>query len=255
MPLQFSIIRDPIALGVLVFFGILLVGYVFGQLAKQVLTAAGIPEAVEGTAFERTAQGLGSSTVSVVSRLSSWFIYGVGVLVALYVARVLEPGLFWQEVARLLPRVFVAVFAVIVGIITGDKAEVLVNERLRGVKLPEVALIGTIVKYSIIYVALLVALGQLGVATAALLVLLSVYVFGLVFLGGMAGRDLLASGAAGLYLFLNQPYGIGDRVQIGDRSGVVQEVELFITRIEDDGTEYIVPNRTVFEEGASKHRP
>lgn len=252
--MPFSLVRDPIVLGTLVFLGILLLGYVFGQLAKQVLTAAGVPEAVEGTAFERTAQGLGSSTVSVVSRLSSWFIYAVGVLVALYVARVLDPGLFWQEVARLLPRLFVAAFAVIVGIIAGDKAEVLVNERLRSVKVPEVALIGTIVKYSIIYVAVLIALGQLGVATLSLLILLSVYAFGLVFLGGIAGRDLLASGAAGLYLFLNQPYGIGDRVKIGERTGVVQEVELFITRIEDDGVEYIVPNRTVFEKGASKHR-
>lgn len=251
---SFPFVWDPIIWAVLVFFGILVLGYVFGQLAKQLLIAAGVSEAVEGTAFERTAQGLGSSTVSVVSRLSSWFIYGIGVLVALYVARVLEPGLFWQQVARLLPRVFIAVFAVIIGIIAGDKAEVLVNERLRSVKVPEVALIGTIVKYSIIYVAVLIALGQLGVATSALLILLSVYAFGLVFLVGIAGRDLLASGAAGLYLFLNQPYGIGDRVRIGDRDGVVQEVELFITRIEDDDIEYIVPNRTVFEEGASKRR-
>lgn len=251
---NFPFVWDPAVLAVLVFLGILVLGYVSGQLIKQVLIAAGVPGAVEGTAFERTAQGLGSSTVSVVSRLSSWFIYGIGVLVALYVARILDPGLFWQQVARLLPRVFIAVFAVIVGIIAGDKAEVLVNERLRSVKVPEVALIGTIVKYSIIYVATLIALGELGVSTSALLILLSVYVFGLVFLGGIAGRDILASGAAGLYLFLNQPYGIGDRVKIGERDGVVQEVELFITRIEDDGTEYIVPNRTVFEEGASRHR-
>ncbi|MFC7007509.1 mechanosensitive ion channel family protein [Halalkalicoccus salilacus] len=251
---NFPFVWDPIVWAVLVFLGILVLGYVSGQLLKQVLIAAGVPEVVEGTAFERTAQGLGSSTVSVVSRLISWFIYGIGVLVALYVARILEPGLFWQQVARLLPRVFIAVFAVIVGIIAGDKAEVLVNERLRSVKVPEVALIGTIVKYSIIYVATLVALGELGVSTSALLILLSVYAFGLVFLGGIAGRDILASGAAGLYLFLNQPYGIGDRVKIGERDGVVQEVELFITRIEDDGTEYIVPNRTVFEEGASRHR-
>ncbi|MCL7419258.1 MAG: mechanosensitive ion channel family protein, partial [Halalkalicoccus sp.] len=120
------------------------------------------------------------------------------------------------------------------------------------VKFPEVGLIGTVAKYSVIYVAVLIALGQLGIATNALLVLLAVYVFGLVFLGGIAGRDLLASGVAGLYLFLNEPYGIGDRVSIGEREGVVQEIELFVTRIEDDGTEYIVPNRTVFEEGASK---
>lgn len=252
--MQGSIIWEPTVLAVLVFLGVLVLGYVFGQLTKQVLTAVGVPGAVEGTAFERTAQGLDSSTVSVVSRLSSWFIYGVGALLALYIAGVLDISLFFAQITRLVPQVFVAVFAVIIGVVTGDKAEVLVNDRLRSVKLPEVAVIGTAVKYSIIYVAVLIALGQLGVATAALLILLSVYVFGLVFLAGVAGRDLLASGAAGLYLFLNQPYGIGDRVKIGDRTGVVQEVELFITRIEDDGTEYIVPNRTILKEGASKQR-
>lgn len=250
--MQVSILREPLVLAVVVFVGVVVLGYVFGQFTKQVLTAIGVGNAVEGTAFERTAQGLGSSTVSVVSRLSSWFIYGIGVLLALYVAGVLDVSLLFAEVTWLLPRAFIALFVVIVGIIAGDKVEVLINERLRGVKFPEVGLIGTIVKYSVIYVAILIALGQLGIATNALLVLLAVYVFGLVFLGGIAGRDLLASGVAGLYLFLNEPYGIGDRVRIGDRTGVVQEVELFVTRIEDDGTEYIVPNRTVLEEGASR---
>lgn len=252
--MQFSIFLDPLVVAILVFVGVVAVGYLFGQLAKQLLTAIGIPEAVEGTAFERAAQGLGSSTVVVVARLSSWFIYGFGALSALYVAGVLDIALFFTQLTRLVPQVFVAVFALIIGIVAGDKAEVLINERLRSVKFPEITLVGTIVKYSIIYVALLVALGQLGIATVALLVLLSVYLFGAVFLAAVAGRDLLASGAAGVYLFLNQPYGIGDRVRIGDRTGVVQEVELFITRIEDGDTEYIVPNRTVLEEGASKQR-
>lgn len=252
--MQVSILREPLVLALAVFVGVVVLGYVFGQLTKQVLTAIGIGDVVEGTAFDRTAQGLGSSTVSVVSRLSSWFIYAVGVLLALYVAGVLELYLLIGELAWLLPRAFIALFVVIVGIIAGDKVDLLIDERLRSVKFPEVGLVGTIAKYSVIYVAVLIALGQLGIATNALLVLLAVYVFGLVFLVAVAGRDLLASGAAGLYLFLNEPYGIGDRVRIGDRSGVVQEVELFVTRIEDDDTEYIVPNRTVFEEGASKRR-
>lgn len=252
--MQVSILREPLVLALAVFVGVVVLGYVFGQLTKQVLTAIGIGDVVEGTAFDRTAQGLGSSTVSVVSRLSSWFIYAVGILLALYVAGVLELYLLIGELAWLLPRAFIALFVVIVGIIAGDKVDLLIDERLRSVKFPEVGLVGTIAKYSVIYVAVLIALGQLGIATNALLVLLAVYVFGLVFLVAVAGRDLLASGAAGLYLFLNEPYGIGDQVRIGDRSGVVQEVELFVTRIEDDDTEYIVPNRTVFEEGASKRR-
>jgi small-conductance mechanosensitive channel len=249
-----SILFEPLVLALAVFVGVVLLGYVFGQLAKQVLTAVGVGDTVEGTAFERTAQGLGSSTVSVISRLSSWFIYGIGLLLALYVTDILDLSELLSGLAWLLPRAFIALVVVIVGIVAGDKIEVLINNRLRGIKFPEVRLIGTIAKYSVIYVAVLVALGQLGVAIAALLILLGAYIFGLVFLGGIAGRDLLASGAAGLFLFVNQPYGIGDQVKIGDRTGVVQEVELFITRIEDDGTEYVVPNRTVFEDGASMRR-
>lgn len=249
-----SILREPLVLALVVFVGVVALGYVFGQLMKQVLTAIGVGELVEGTAFERTAQGLGSSTVAVVSRLSSWFIYGVGVLLALYVSGVLDVSELFAELAWLLPRAFIALFVVIAGIVAGDKIDVMIDHRLRGVKFPEIGLIGTIAKYSVIYVATLIALGQLGIATDALLILLGVYVFGMVFLGGIAGRDLLASGAAGLYLFLSEPYGIGDRVTIGERTGVVQEVELFVTRIEADGTEYIVPNRTVFEEGASRSR-
>lgn len=249
-----SILREPLMLALVVFVGVVVVGYVFGQLVKGVLTAVGVGDIVEGTAFERTAQGLGSSTVSVVSRLLSWFIYVVGALFALYVAGVLNTALFFADLTQLFPHLFIAVFVVIIGIIAGDKAELLINERLRSVKFPEVGLVGTIAKYSVLYVAVLIAFGQLGFATTALLVLLAVYVFGLVFLGAVAGRDLLASGAAGLYLFLDQPYGIGDRVTIGDRSGVVQEVDLFVTRIEEDDTEYIVPNRAVFEDGASRRR-
>jgi len=55
-------------------------------------------------------------------------------------------------------------------------------------------------------------------------------------------------------LLLNQPYGIGDEVRIGDQTGIVQEVDLFVTKIEDDSEEYIVPNRKIFENGIIRMR-
>jgi len=103
-------------------------------------------------------------------------------------------------------------------------------------------------------VAVLIALSQLGVATLALVVLLAAYLFALVLLGGIALSDLLKSGAAGSYLLLNQPYAIGDEVQIGDARGIVQEVNLFVTHVENDGEEFIVPNSTVFEKGVVRIR-
>lgn len=248
------LIYEPMILAILVFILFVILGLLVGRFNRRLLTTIGVPEAVEGTAFERTARGLDSSTVSVIARLSSWFVYGIGLLFALHVAGILDPGVFWQEVTRLVPRVFIAVLVLIVGILAGDKAELYSNERLKSIKLPEVGLIGTLAKYSIIFVALLIALGQIGVATTALLILLGAYVFGIVFLAGIAFRDLLASGAAGVYLILNQPYGIGDTVSIDGTHGIVQEVDLMITTVENDDDVYLIPNRLIFRQGAVRRR-
>jgi len=241
-----------VAAGVLVL-GLVL-GYLTGVVVRRLLVRVGVPEAIEGTAFERTARSLGSSTVDIVAKLAAYFIYGVAILAALSVARVSVADRFWNEVAALLPQLFVALFVLILGVVVGDKIELVIAERLRAVKVPQIGVLPRIAKYSIIYVAILIALSQVGVATLALVVLLAGYLAALIFLGGLAFHSMLASGAAGVYLLLNQPYGIGDEVRIGDRSGVVQEVDLFVTRIEADGEEFIVPNRSVFDEGVSKRR-
>lgn len=236
---------------------VLLVGFFFGfligMLSLRMLRAAGVPDAVEGTSFERTAQSLGTSTVDIISRLSSWFVYGFVILVAVYVAGV-NAALFWALIVEWVPQVFVAVLVLVVGFVAADKAELVVSERLRGVKLPEASVIPRIVKYSVLYIAALVALSQLHVATLALIVMLAVYFFGIVFLAGIALWDFLKSGAAGVYLLLEQPYSIGDRIEIGESKGVVQEVDLFVTRVEDEQYEYVIPNRKVLREGVVRER-
>ena len=231
----------------------LLVGYLIGKLSRRALNAADVDDAVEGTSFERTAQSLGTSTVDIISRLSSWFVYGFAILVAVYVAG-LNAALFWAVIVEMVPQLFVAVLVLVVGFVVADKAELVVSERLRGVKLPEVAFIPRVVKYSVLYVAALISLSQLGVATAALIVLLFVYFFGIVVFGVVALWDFLRSAAAGVYLLLEQPYSIGDSVRIGESEGVVQEVDLFVTRVEDDDMEYVVPNRKVLREGVARER-
>ncbi|WP_115863302.1 mechanosensitive ion channel domain-containing protein [Halorussus litoreus] len=229
-------------------------GYVIGRLNHRILTAAGVPEAVERTPFERTAQSLGTDTVTLVARLSSWFIYGVVVLIALNVAELLNARLFWSGVLTFIPDLFIAILVFIVGFVVADKAELVVSERLRSVKLPEVGIVSRTVKYTIVFLAALVALAQVGVAVTALLILLAAYALAVILFAAVALKDLLRSSAAGVYLLLNQPYGIGDEVRVGEDRGIVQEVDMFVTRIESDGEEYIVPNSRVFEDGVVRIR-
>lgn len=236
-----------VAVGVVIL-GVI-VGYLAGRVNRQLLERAGVPDAVEGTAFERTMRGLGTSTVAVIAQLSMWFIIGVTALAALSVADVNYTQRFLTGVSSFLPTLFVAALVLIVGIVVGDKVELIISERLRGIKLPQVGILPWIAKYSVVYIATLIALGQVGVATDALIVLLGVYAFAVVVFAAIALWDLLQSGAAGMYLLLTQPYAIGDEVRIDGDRGIVQEVNVFVTRIEAEGEEHVFPNSRVFRQG------
>ncbi|MFB6269851.1 MAG: mechanosensitive ion channel domain-containing protein [Halobacterium sp.] len=236
-------------LAAVVFFTGIVLGYLVGRVNERLLSAMDVDDAVEGTSVERMARDVGTSTVSLVARLTSWIIYAFSALVALEVAQLTVQDAVWYPIVGFLPSVVIAVVVLFVGVLVGDKAELVVSERLRSVKVPELSVIPLAVKYSVLYVAVLVALSQVGVAVQPLVVLLLAYVGALILFSLVATRQLLASAAAGVYLLLRQPYGIGDEVAIGEHEGIVQEVDVFVTRIEDDGREYVLPNHLVFERG------
>jgi small-conductance mechanosensitive channel len=229
-------------------------GYGVTRLLRGLMERIGVPEVVEGTPFERGINRVGLTTVGLVSRLSGLFVVAVAVVVAFRLVGVFTAELFVAQLVDYLPNLFIAALVLIVGLILGDKAELATSERLRSVKLPEVTLVPTLVKFSIFYVAFLIALAQLGVMVAALLVLLAAYSFGVFFLGGLAFKDMLSSAAAGVYLLLTEPYTIGDEVGIDGRRGIVQEIDVFVTRIESEGEEHVVPNRHVFQQGIVRVR-
>ena len=228
----------------------ILAGYALGRINERLLRRAGVPDAVEGTSLERTARKFGTDTVSIISRGTSWLIYVISILYALEVAELVETGVLLSRAGNLLPSYILAVLIIMLGLLAGDKAELLVSEYLRGVKLPEISVIATVVRYTVVFISVLLALAQIGIAVGVLLILLCAYLFAIIIFAAISLHHLLTSGAAGLYLLLNQPYGIGDRISVGDRTGIVQEVNLFVTRIEGERREYIIPNHLVFREGA-----
>lgn len=229
----------------------LIAGYILGRVNERLLRRLGVGDAIEGTSIERTAREFGTSSVAILARITSWVVYFIAAVLALDFANVVSMGFIGMWVAIILPRILLAVIALLIGIVAGDKAELFVSERLRGVKVPEITIVPRAVKISIVFIALLVALGQLGVATGALLLLFAAYTIAVIVFSAVAMRFLLASGAAGVYLLLNEPYSIGDRVAIDDQQGIVQEVDLFVTHVEADDAEYIVPNHLIMRDGVA----
>ncbi len=238
----------------LVFLVGLVVAFAVGRLTAGGLRRLGVPDAIEGTAFERTAREFDTSTVTIVGGLMAYLTVAVFAFAALSVLGTRYVDQFWASVAGFLPQLFVALLVVLVGLIVGDKVELVVADRLKGVKLPQAGALPTAAKYSVFYVATLVALSQIGVKTLSLVVLLAAYVVAVVVVTVVAFHTMLTSAAAGAYLLLTEPYGIGDEVRIDGNGGIVQEVDLFVTHVENDGEEYIIPNAKVFREGIVRVR-
>ena len=62
-------------------------------------------------------------------------------------------------------------------------------------------------------------------------------------------QDLLKNVVAGIYILMEQPFRIGDRISVKDVTGVVQGIELRTTLLRtDEHLQVVVPNNTVLNE-------
>ena len=93
-----------------------------------------------------------------------------------------------------------------------------------------------IASFVIIGTALLMVLSDLGINLAPLLA--SAGVAGVAL--GFGARDIVTDLLAGIFMLLEDQYGVGDRVDVGEVSGVVLEIGLRVTQLRGDGRRDLV---------------
>ena len=98
------------------------------------------------------------------------------------------------------------------------------------------------VKYTVLTVGVVAALGQLGVNTASMIT--SLGVAGLTI--GFAARDTLSNLISGLFIFWDRPFVVGDLIETNERYGRVEEITMRSTRIVTvDGRMIAIPNSQI----------
>jgi small conductance mechanosensitive channel len=112
-------------------------------------------------------------------------------------------------------------------------------------------LIGTALRWTILAVGLVTALGTLGVDVSGLIAGLGLTGFAL----GFALRDIISSILAGILIMLNRPFAAGDYIRLPTVAGIegtVAAIELRYTVVSDaDGQRHLVPNAKVLSEVVS----
>ncbi len=108
----------------------------------------------------------------------------------------------------------------------------------------------TLIKYSILGVAVIVALSSAGIKTTALLG--SLGVAGLTI--GFALRDTLSNIISGILVFVDRPFTIDDLVEIDGNYGRVDRITLRTTRIvTNDGRMLAVPNAEIMNKTVTSY--
>jgi small conductance mechanosensitive channel len=101
------------------------------------------------------------------------------------------------------------------------------------------SVIASLVRYAILILVLVAALGQLGIQTTSVLAALGA--IGLAI--GLALQGTLANVAAGMMLLWLRPFKVGDYIEVGDIAGTLREVGIFACQIHSwDGIFQFVPN-------------
>ena len=92
------------------------------------------------------------------------------------------------------------------------------------------ALLRSAVTVAIWTVVVIMVLDAVGIRTAPLLA--SVGIVGIAL--GFGARELIRDALAGFFITIEDQYGIGDVIEVGDTTGTVQSVGIRITRIVDE---------------------
>ena len=152
---------------------------------------------------------------------------------------------FFTEVLAFIPKIVIALLIFIVSLyLAGIFAKIGKNTLTkRKVDLEITILMEKIIRWSVIILGITASLQQVGFNVTAFLTGLGI----LGFTVGFALQDVSKNFVAGLLLLLEQPFDIGDVIEVGEFIGTVANVELRATEIYTfDGQNVLIPNGDVF---------
>jgi moderate conductance mechanosensitive channel len=127
-----------------------------------------------------------------------------------------------------------------------DRAHVLFGERRQQRANALDSVLRNAASVTIITIAVVIIVGDMGLNLAP--VLASAGVVGVAI--GFGAQDLVRDFLAGIFMLLEDQYGVGDVINIGDVTGTVEGVSLRITRLRDvNGVVWYIRNGTIMRAG------
>lgn len=136
--------------------------------------------------------------------------------------------------------------------------EVEINKILKeeaGVKIPVEQVIASAVKYLIYFVAVIVALDQIGLTTPILNLILIVFLVIIIIFIILAFKDFIPNLMSGLFIHQRRGLNKGDRIKFNGISGTIEDISIIETKIRTKNGDIIfIPNSLLTKEKIIKKK-
>ena len=227
---------------------LLIVGYVVGKIGKAVtvklLSVSGLRKVTIRSWTDDILKAVGyrGNIVSLIGDMVKWFIYII--IIGLIIETLGFPGLLnvFNQIAVFVPRFIIAILVVVVGFLIADFLGKVFEEASRRFFSEETIsfVIGSIVKYTIAFASVTMALGLAGLDTIALNIILTILLTGVVIVLIMAVRDTLPDFTAGLYL--KKVFKKGEVIKVGGHKGSIESIDALSVQLSENGRKIVLPN-------------
>ncbi len=153
----------------------------------------------------------------------------------------------WDNISPFLWQIVTAVLILVLGWIASKIIVRITKSYLLKANIDQllVNFATSILYWTLLLVIIIAALSSLGIDTTALIALLGAAGIAI----GIALQDSMKNFASGVLLIVFRPFDIGDFVEAGGTSGVVEEITLFSTMMRTgDNRSVIVPNGAIYDD-------
>lgn len=166
----------------------------------------------------------------------------------------------WTEAQGWVNTVASAVIVLLIGFIIGKVAGRLTQRGLReleinrilckaGIKFGMEEFLGHMIEYLIYFIAIVVALDQLGVTAIVLYIIIAAILIILAIAFLLSMKDFIPNFIAGILLGHRKLFNVGDTITAGSVSGKVKEIGLLETKLESKNKDIIhVPNANILRQ-------
>ncbi|MEO9871542.1 mechanosensitive ion channel family protein [Ekhidna sp.] len=207
---------------------VILIGFVIGRLVKKLVRRfiLFLNKSLNQRLQEGTVNVDFKSSATFIAATFFWIILTISVLIAI---RILSLDFFsewFDKIVSYLPNILAAVVIIFIGLVSGRLLGDLIHSAASRTGIANGKFLGKTLRYLVIFIAIVIAVGQLGVnivfLTNLFIIILASLLFGASLAFGL-GAKTSVSNILGSY-YVRKSHQIGTTIRLGDLEGTIVKI-------------------------------